>query len=673
MNNVIEKDNARMARSSSGDVPKGIFVLGMHRSGTSALTRVLNLLGCTLSENLLGAGEGNETGHWEAADVVALNDDMLASAGSSHDDWGPINDDWRVSAIRTQMVQSASVVLADHAKSGPLFAIKDPRMCRIADVWLEAAAEAGIKPLVCLIIRNPAEVAASLEVRDLMATGYSELLWLRHVLDAEHFTRGQRRVICRYDELIDNWQDLVAKIKDGLGISLPRNSPKAHVEISEFLKPSQRHHLIDPSAVVRGPSYSHWLRTTFQIMFDWSNNGENFADYPALDEVRIEIDRAYSTFARLLLSSEVTGAAGAGGQLRRQLADLRDEADHKAEALLHAEQKVEELRSASGQREAELAEQLRTEATQAQALQSEIDRLTIELAAKLSRGEEAEGLRAELAERTAELTEVGSLLAGTQAAVETERQIRTEMEARLLTASNELQDQQLRNAELTGQVATLQSTLIQRQEELAQLLNQLQQSEQARTRAEIECEQEHKLRLELEQRLASVSADIVSLQGLLNDERHAGAQRAESFTRDLAELALSLKEQEDAAHQALEQARESALARVAVERQLADRSNEITELAAKVAQETGRAEAAELETLWLREIRRLEEGFPRWWAIMPRTWRQRRAQRRYLQAALFDAEAYLAQYPDVGEGGMDPIRHYIMHGMAEGRNRLHSP
>jgi hypothetical protein len=37
-------------------------------------------------------------------------------------------------------------------------------------------------------------------------------------------------------------------------------------------------------------------------------------------------------------------------------------------------------------------------------------------------------------------------------------------------------------------------------------------------------------------------------------------------------------------------------------------------------------------------------------------------------AKLFDAEWYLATYPDVAEAGFDPAEHFLSHGAAEGRN-----
>ena len=60
-----------------------ILVAGMHRSGTSLLTRVLDISGCDLPATLVEAHPTNDLGHWEPRKIVFLNDEILASAGSS--------------------------------------------------------------------------------------------------------------------------------------------------------------------------------------------------------------------------------------------------------------------------------------------------------------------------------------------------------------------------------------------------------------------------------------------------------------------------------------------------------------------------------------------------------------------------------------------------------------
>ena len=75
-------------------VKRGLLVLGMHRSGTSALTRTLSLLGAELPRTLIPAHPSNVTGHWESRDLAAVHEELLAAAGSSWRDFRPLDQGW---------------------------------------------------------------------------------------------------------------------------------------------------------------------------------------------------------------------------------------------------------------------------------------------------------------------------------------------------------------------------------------------------------------------------------------------------------------------------------------------------------------------------------------------------------------------------------------------------
>src|SRR5262245_44545850 len=62
---------------SLGRKRAAILVLGVHRSGTSSLTHLLSLLGAKLPERLLGPGHGNPLGHWESAQLMQINEEIL--------------------------------------------------------------------------------------------------------------------------------------------------------------------------------------------------------------------------------------------------------------------------------------------------------------------------------------------------------------------------------------------------------------------------------------------------------------------------------------------------------------------------------------------------------------------------------------------------------------------
>ena len=85
------------------------------------------------------------------------------------------------------------------------------------------------------------------------------------------------------------------------------------------------------------------------------------------------------------------------------------------------------------------------------------------------------------------------------------------------------------------------------------------------------------------------------------------------------------------------------------------------------AQLQGTRTRAEVQQEWLRQTYAVLECRRWWWWLMPKSWVTRRQHVRLHRRGLFDARRYLELYPDVAAGGTDPVRHYIAHGMAEGR------
>lgn len=666
---------------------QGILVLGMHRSGTSALTRVLNLLGCSLPSDLIGPGDGNMLGHWESVSAVSLNDTILDSAGSSWEDWGPINPDWRYSGLRAEMADRIQAVVREHVALGPLFAIKDPRLCRLADLWLDGMDAVGVEPRVILMLRNPAEVMRSLENRDLMAPGYVQLLWLRHVLDAEYFSRGRKRVVCRYDQLMRNWQGTVGRIKSGIGVALPRNSPAVHAEIEQFLSDEQRHHDLGVASVLDDPTLSDWLRRTFAILFRWSEQGEDPADHVELDAVRQAFDHAYSTFARLLLSADIAGDVGSGSRLKHDLNEQLAAAHRMRDVAQTRMQEAEAQQSALSAREAELAAQLESGAARVRELEEEIADLRTQ----------AEQLHARVFEQEQELATSQEALRAAISDAEQQSHWRLVAEEKLSAALTDLQVEALRNAELNGRASALESALVQRQEELSQFWDQLLAAEKAAGAAEALAAQERERRLDGEQRLLAAESGLVELRASLDQARAQPAPVPDHLYAEIAQLTRMLQEQEavaqsaDTARSAAEQelalrsqengqlkvrlqqqeaaGQAAEAARVATEQKLAARFDEIARITAMLADESDRASTSAADADWLREMMQVAERLPKWWGVMPSTWRRQREHARYLRAGLFDARAYLDIYPDVAAHGMDPVRHYILHGMGEGRKR----
>jgi hypothetical protein len=133
-------------------------------------------------------------------------------------------------------------LLRQEFSEAPLWAIKDPRLCRLLPMWLEIFRELNWTPGFVLAVRNPQEVAASLARRDGFPQSKSLLLWLNHVLEAAEWTRPYPRVVVTYDELLDDWQGTLQHIALGLRLTWPRDLAAIADEVNAYLSPQLRHH-----------------------------------------------------------------------------------------------------------------------------------------------------------------------------------------------------------------------------------------------------------------------------------------------------------------------------------------------------------------------------------------------------------------------------------------------
>jgi len=152
-----------------------LFIVGMHRSGTSALCAALQSCGASFSADLLDPVAGvNDEGFWESAEIVAANEDILASAGCQ---WFTVSSaqigiDWAETKF-AKHYETVQALLTEPRGEGPLEVIKDPRLCITMPLWIMACLDSNIDFSVCVISRDPMEVSHSLLSRDAFPLGYS--------------------------------------------------------------------------------------------------------------------------------------------------------------------------------------------------------------------------------------------------------------------------------------------------------------------------------------------------------------------------------------------------------------------------------------------------------------------------------------------------------------------
>ncbi|MGP1274826.1 MAG: hypothetical protein ACQRW7_05355 [Caulobacterales bacterium] len=396
-----------------------VLVLGMHRSGTSAFTRVLNLLGCQVPASLMAANANNPTGYWESVRIFQLNTRLLASAGSAWDDWLEFPESWYRSPPAKSFLGEAQELLSEEFGENGFYALKDPRLCRILPFWLDVLKAQNTRAVAVVPLRHPLEVAGSMQRRDGFDPAYGALLWLRHVLDGERLSRGLTRVFVTYDDLLADWQSVIARTESAFGFSWPGNGPAARSAISSYLSDGHRHHAIADDALDTHPTLPAWVGEAYRILTRWAREGETAADFARLDAIRAEMDEAARVFGGIIASGR---------------AAIERESDH-----------LEALEDAATEKSA-----LEARLEDAKAVAQELDdtrhmrnltaRELAEVRADLETERAAHGETRETRDNAAaRVQSLEGSLADTTALLEAERTARAELEGRLAQTRIELE------------------------------------------------------------------------------------------------------------------------------------------------------------------------------------------------------------------------------------------
>lgn len=225
-----------------------VIVLGMHRSGTSAITRGLQVLGVELGNHLMPAAEGNNAkGFWEDMDAHALNEDIFKALGRSWHSWTPITSrDLQLPGIERLKLRAVEL-LREKLHNTDCFGLKDPRISLTLPFWESVFSHLEVRTSYIVACRHPMSVAQSLAKRDGLATEKAYHLWLIHTLGSLSGNQADARVAVDYDLLMNQPTIQLQRIADALGLGFDEES-QAYAEYSEdFLEEDLRHNRYAPS------------------------------------------------------------------------------------------------------------------------------------------------------------------------------------------------------------------------------------------------------------------------------------------------------------------------------------------------------------------------------------------------------------------------------------------
>jgi hypothetical protein len=348
--------------------PNVYLIVGMHRSGTSSIGRLMEAVGFDFGDNLLeGVDSINDRGFWEDREVVALDEHIFSLYGTRWYDFERLPGKWWEEEKIKDLIGVAETWYREGFSHDKPVAVKDPRFCRLLPFWKRVFLGMGMRPHIIFVMRHPAEVAASLKRRDGFSLQVGYLLWLAYVIDGLYYSRNLDLALVDYETLLSNPEKTVARLmKDDIS-SLHGLSQAAMVDlVRKTLDIDSRHQKVGEvlsTGEVQGDVQALAHELYDELVAATSEQAKSLADkyrkrfYRLLDHHREVLSALQSTVNKQVETNQKLTEVGSGHTYAlsvihdkdRQLEENKDfiakclaEIDNKESQLALTQQELEQ-------------------------------------------------------------------------------------------------------------------------------------------------------------------------------------------------------------------------------------------------------------------------------------------------------------------------------------------
>lgn len=219
-------------------------VLGMSRSGTSAIARSMQVLDIALGNHLIKADERNPKGFYEDADVLYRINRGLSRAIDRQ--WLAFDcaESKRLLAepVVQQFEQLATALVQDRLQVQANWGFKDPRTDSLLPFWRGVFQAANVEDNYIIAMRHPLAAAYSNQKFIGIDLETALLLWLKHMVAVINGTAGKRRVLISYENLMQSPRMQIQRLHQQLAIEQPLAEDKLSLYVDGFLDHKLNHH-----------------------------------------------------------------------------------------------------------------------------------------------------------------------------------------------------------------------------------------------------------------------------------------------------------------------------------------------------------------------------------------------------------------------------------------------
>ncbi len=242
-----------------------VFVLGMHRSGTSVITHMASLLGVPLGKvaDPMPSNCANPKGYSESSVLRSINDELLEILGGSWSAPPTLAPGWQCAAELKPFANKALAAFRSVYPSGE-WIWKDPRISITLPFWLDLL---DVRPVMLLAHRNPLEIWRSLAAREGFSKTMVFALWERYLRSILASVAGLPVFVIPHQELLECPHRWCAELPEFFDAHSIQREPSPSIEdVEAFLDSKLRHSAFSSADIEDDPIIRVEHRRLFAAM-----------------------------------------------------------------------------------------------------------------------------------------------------------------------------------------------------------------------------------------------------------------------------------------------------------------------------------------------------------------------------------------------------------------------
>lgn len=324
-----------------------VLVVGHGRSGTSLFTSIMKALGGHVPQPEVEPDETNPRGFGEPRWVVDFHISLLKRANVHPADSRPAA--WEKTAQvgqRPKVQEELTGWLGSQVQQGAHVIVKDPRSLWFLPLWESSAGELQTPVNFATMLRRPQEVLKSRAAAYGQSRPQTSIAasWVNSMVQTEIATRHAPRAFARFDDLLADWESVVANVCDTLDLDiLQKASAQQLQDVRDLVDPKLRRSSGGWEGLDVHPEVAKLADETWELLdaLVTASSDEVVGIRTRLEDIRSRYDELYA-FAEMVADSSVSAARRAG--VKQGKAQAEKNAAPPAQALPPAVKVVERLK-----------------------------------------------------------------------------------------------------------------------------------------------------------------------------------------------------------------------------------------------------------------------------------------------------------------------------------------